>query len=34
MIHIPIEVIFLRYKNEYLLNAFNKEIVGKIKDYF
>lgn len=34
MIHIPIEVIFLRYKNDYLLNSFNKEIVGKIKDYF
>ena len=34
MIHIPIEVIFLRYKNEYLLNSFTKEIVGKIKDYF
>jgi len=34
MIHIPIEVIFLRYKNDYLLNSFTKEIVGKIKDYF
>ena len=34
MIHIPIEVIFLRYRNDYLLNSFDKKIVGKIKDYF